>query len=107
MEDGRGQAGAHGEWAYQGRIRAHGRGGWFALFSGLVCSFVGLVAALLGSWVWVGVYIGMAICPYMSYIARIPILNYIPIYSVVTRARAREQPTTDTSKWTVQRYGLL
>jgi hypothetical protein len=37
----------------------------------------------------------MAICPYMSYIARIPILNYIPIYSVVTRARAREQPTTD------------
>ena len=37
----------------------------------------------------------MSVYVRMSYIARIPILNYIPIYSVVTRARAREQPTTD------------
>ena len=51
--------------AHQG-IRAHARG-WVVrpvLLGGLVRSFVGLVAAL--GELRLGVYIGMAICPYMS-----------------------------------------
>jgi hypothetical protein len=66
MEDGRRQAGtrAHTEErstpGYKGT-----RAWWVRPVGGLVRSFVGLVAALLGSCAWVG-YIGMAICPYLS-----------------------------------------
>lgn len=52
--------------AHQG-IRAHARG-WVVrpvLLGGLVRSFVGLVAAL-GELRMGRIYIGMAICPYMS-----------------------------------------